>query len=220
MSTATLHTYAKGELSRGSKLVNLNTDSLKAALLASYTVGATLSTAQYQADVITAGVGVETTAGHGYSTGGVALTSVAWATTAANSWSVAWAGATPHIVGDIVIPTSPNGYLYQCVVAGTTSGSAPTWTTTPGLNVTDGGVTWVNIGVAVTTLQCANIAFGSIDSTGFVGAFVLLYDAQPGSAATNPLLGYYDLGGTLATGSGSITVTIPNPGGILAIAAS
>lgn len=55
----------------------------------------------------------------------------------------AWAAATAKSVGNIVRPTVHNGYRYRCTVAGTTAGSQPTWPTTVGLTVVDGGVTWV-----------------------------------------------------------------------------
>lgn len=44
-------------------------------------------------------------------------------------------------LGDRVLPTTPNGYCYECVVAGTPS-AEPTWPTANGAQVVDGGVTW------------------------------------------------------------------------------
>lgn len=43
--------------------------------------------------------------------------------------------------GTLVEPTTPNGYVYICSVAGTATGE-PTWPTTLGGTVTDGSVTW------------------------------------------------------------------------------
>lgn len=43
--------------------------------------------------------------------------------------------------GTIVEPTTPNGFVYICSVAGTATGE-PTWPTTLGATVVDGGVTW------------------------------------------------------------------------------
>lgn len=54
----------------------------------------------------------------------------------------AWAASIAKIVGDIVRPTAQNGYRYRCTVPGTTGGSQPTWPTTIGATVVDGGVTW------------------------------------------------------------------------------
>lgn len=43
--------------------------------------------------------------------------------------------------GTLVEPTTANGFVYICSVAGTATGE-PTWPTTLGTTVTDGGVTW------------------------------------------------------------------------------
>lgn len=59
----------------------------------------------------------------------------------------AWTAGTLYLVGDRIRPNvTSNGFLYQCTVAGTSGGSAPTFPTTVGATVTDGGVTWKNIG--------------------------------------------------------------------------
>lgn len=53
-----------------------------------------------------------------------------------------WKASTAYLVGDQRVPTTPNGYYYQVTVAGTSGASAPTWPTTIGNTVSDGGVTW------------------------------------------------------------------------------
>lgn len=53
-----------------------------------------------------------------------------------------WVASVARVVGDMVRPTTSNGLVYRCTVAGTSSGSEPTWPTTPGATVTDGTVTW------------------------------------------------------------------------------
>lgn len=53
-----------------------------------------------------------------------------------------WQPSTAYTVGEIVRPNPPNGRSYRCTVAGTTGGSAPTFTTTEGGTVVDGSVTW------------------------------------------------------------------------------
>jgi hypothetical protein len=53
-----------------------------------------------------------------------------------------WAATTAYVVGDIRKPTVYNGRRYEATVAGTSGGSEPTWPTTIGATVVDGGVTW------------------------------------------------------------------------------
>ncbi len=54
-----------------------------------------------------------------------------------------WRASQPYSVGAIVTPTTPNGHCYLCAVAGTSSGTEPTWPTN-GSSVTDAGITWVD----------------------------------------------------------------------------
>ena len=54
-----------------------------------------------------------------------------------------WLASTARVVGDMVRPTAANPTLiYRCTVAGTSAASEPTWPTTAGTTVVDGGVTW------------------------------------------------------------------------------
>lgn len=54
----------------------------------------------------------------------------------------AWAASTAYSLGAVRTPTAPNGYVYTVTTAGTSAASQPTWPTTIGATVTDGGVTW------------------------------------------------------------------------------
>ncbi len=54
----------------------------------------------------------------------------------------AWAASTDYSEGDVVHPTTLNGFVYECTAAGTSDSSEPAWPTTPGDTVTDGGATW------------------------------------------------------------------------------
>lgn len=62
----------------------------------------------------------------------------------------AWQASTAYAVGDYVIPSTPNTYWYKVFASGdegTSDSSEPTWPTTAGATVTDGGVTWTCMGL-------------------------------------------------------------------------
>ncbi len=54
----------------------------------------------------------------------------------------AWAASTAYSLGAAVRPATRNGFCYEATVAGTSAASAPTFPTTAGNTVVDGGVTW------------------------------------------------------------------------------
>lgn len=62
--------------------------------------------------------------------------------TAAINATAAWAGTTGYAQGALVLDT---GHAYLCTVAGTSGASEPTWPTNGG-TVTDGTVTWKDLG--------------------------------------------------------------------------
>jgi|GEM_PF-6256373 len=68
----------------------------------------------------------------------------------------AWQASTAYSQGDIVKPTTPNGFYYRCTVAGTSDTAEPTWPTELGATVVDGGVTWECAGVAIEEQTGAN----------------------------------------------------------------
>jgi len=137
----TSHQFTKLADSLTNKLVNLSSDTLKVALLTAYTPA--VDTHQFWADVLAAGT--EVAAGGGYSTGGLALTSVT---------------------------LSDTGH--------------------------------------VRTLTCANPSWGA---TSLTASFAVFYDSTPGTNATDPLLVYWDLGGSQTisgltiAGTGLLTLT-------------
>ena len=64
-----------------------------------------------------------------------------------NATLSAWVLNTDYSAGDKVIPTIVNGYYYEVTTdAGSSSGSEPTWPTTIGNTVVDGGITWTCTG--------------------------------------------------------------------------
>lgn len=56
------------------------------------------------------------------------------------------ATTTAYGVGAVVVPATPNNHWYMATVAGTSGASAPTWPTGGG-TVTDGTVTWQDMGL-------------------------------------------------------------------------
>lgn len=53
-----------------------------------------------------------------------------------------WAPGESQAVGDLLVPSTLNGYLYRCTTAGTTGATEPTWPTVVGNTVTDGTAVW------------------------------------------------------------------------------
>ena len=53
-----------------------------------------------------------------------------------------WTATTAYTLTSSVTPTVANTFHYECVSAGTSSGTEPTWPTTAGERVTDGTVVW------------------------------------------------------------------------------
>lgn len=204
MATGTYHAYAKNFNSLGAKLENLTTDSIKIALGTAYTPGTLQATAQTAGDIGTAFTEVVT--GGGYTAGGIALTGLALTTTAAASGTAATV-STVYTLGQIVRPAASNGFLYQAVVAGTSGGTAPTWPTVVGTTVTDGTVTWLNIGSAVTQLTATAPSWTS-SGTGITASFALVYDSTTGTfpapltGGTADVIGYYDFGGSQTANNG------------------
>lgn len=54
----------------------------------------------------------------------------------------AWQSNTVYSEGDLVVPTSPNGYVYRCTVGGESGSSEPSWPTTFNESVSDGNAEW------------------------------------------------------------------------------
>lgn len=68
-----------------------------------------------------------------------------------------WSASTAYAVGDRVVPSTPNGRIYECRVAGTSSATEPVWPSIygckyEGYTLTDGSgatqVFWVDYGPA------------------------------------------------------------------------
>lgn len=61
-----------------------------------------------------------------------------------------WSSATPYLVGDMV--QGATGYAALCVSAGTSGGSSPSFSSTPGNITTDGGAAWQTVSLSHSSL--------------------------------------------------------------------
>lgn len=152
-------------------------------------------------------VSADEVTGTGYTAGGATVTTPTVTVTAASSWSVSWGASTAYSVGQVVRPATANGYVYECVVAGTSGSTAPTFPTVFGETVTDGTVTWVCAGESVVAISAGSASWTSSTITAY-GA--ILYDAQTGVSTTDPLIAYIDFGGAVSSTNGTFEVS-PDP---------
>ena len=183
--------------------INWASDSIKMALLTS-SATPNLATWIHYSDLTN-----EVASGGGYTTGGVALGTKTHTVTAANSWATAWASLGVYTVGQIVHPTVTNGYIYECVVGGTAGSVAGVLNAGPtqqGATVVDGTVTWSCIGESITQWSSAAALWSAATISAQYG---VIYDAQTGVAATEPLIALINFGSTVTSTAGNFTVT-PN----------
>jgi len=93
--------------------------------------------------------------------------------TGASSWSCnitvpnsdltpppAWQASTAYSVGQIISPNASNGHFYECTVAGTSGATSPSSWPTDGSTLTDGTVTWQDMGTQ-TTIATEALTFDS-----------------------------------------------------------
>jgi hypothetical protein len=207
MATGQWHWYAGGLLAILNKEADLDTDALKLQL---HTSAYTPDPAHNYQDDLTN----EVANGNGYTTGGAALAGVALAVVD-DSALTAWATGTAYKVGQVRRPTSANGYVYRCVVAGTSDGTTePTWPTVVGREVTDGTAVWVCAGVSLVKLDFNDPSWAAAT---FTARYAVIVDTTPGSSATNPLVGYCDFGEDVSPNNGTLAITIDADGALHAI---
>lgn len=183
------------------KEIDMNTDVFKIMLLASgYTPA--LDTDDVKATI----VANELATAGGYTAGGAALASVAFALVVADSWATARANSTAYALGDIVRPATGNGHLYRCVAAGTSAGSIPTYPTTSGMTVADDTVTWAECGTAALKWDADDATWSSATFTARYGA---IYDD---THASDALCFLYDPDASMAPVAGTLTIPFPANG--------
>lgn len=190
--------YRNAQVKLLNKEADLDSDSLKVTLHTS-TYALDRAAHAYVSDLTN-----ELAASGGYSTGGVTVSGLSVTKTEANSWGTSRANSTAYVVDQVVRPATGNGFLYRCVVAGTSGGSVPTFPTAVGNTVADGGVTWENVGAAIIVIDFTDPSWASFSATGI--RYAVLSDRTPGTAATQPLIGVIDFGTDKAGGGGTFTI--------------
>jgi hypothetical protein len=193
--------YGQSFVSMASGQTNFATGTAKAMLCTSaYTPNP--DTHRFKSDV------TNEITGTGYTAGGTTLTTKTANYTAANSWGTARANTTAYAVGDVVRPATANGYLYRAVAAGTSAGAPPTYPTVVGQGVTDGGVTWNNIGTGITVLDADDPTWAAATLT----ARYLVFYIDTGTGTTSALISYVDFGADVASTAAAFTYQLPTTG--------
>lgn len=190
---------------------NWASDTIKMALC-SASPGTNASVVHFSdvANELTGGVG-------GYTSGGATLGTKTHTVTVANSFAVSngnftsgvWIASTVAAVGNVVRPITTNTRLFVCVaITGDdqTNSSEPTWPTVQGATVVDNHVTWSCLGESITILSSASPTWAAAT---FTATNYVIYDAQSGVAATEPVLVLGALSPSLTPVAGTATVTAP-----------
>lgn len=176
--------------------IDLDSDTIKVLLASSsYTPAGTHSK---RSDI------TNEVSGTGYTTGGTAVTVTA-TRTVANSWATTWAAGTAYVVGDVIRPTTGNGYLYKCIIAGTSHATTePTWTTTAGQVNTDGTVTWANAGVSIVVYTATSAVWTASTIT---ARYAVMYKSRGGASSADELICLKDFVTDRTSSAGTFTVT-------------
>lgn len=105
-------------------------------------------------------------------------------------------------VGDLVRPSSANGYIYRCIGAGAGSGSAPTWPTTVGKDVADGAAFWENVGTSYIKLDASDMQWAASTLTARYG--VIYVDGSDGTG--DFVVGLIDFDGDETSSAGDFDI--------------
>jgi hypothetical protein len=149
--------------------------------------------------------------GSGYTPGGQNLASKTKVTTMADAWGVQRANATAYELGQIVRPATGNGWLYECVVAGTSGGSIPAFPTYIGGEVADGAAKWACIGRGITVFDAADPTW---NPSTIANARHAIYRKNTGTPSTSMLIGCDTFASDQSSSSGAMTVVIPAAEGV------
>lgn len=84
-------------------------------------------------------------------------------------WPDLWVQDTVYVVGDLVHPPTENGYIYECIVGGTSGSTEPGWETVQDNTFIDNEVTWKtheNFSLASTEITNGSITISDGDIDG------------------------------------------------------
>ncbi|WP_027714762.1 pilus assembly protein [Desulfuromonas sp. TF] len=107
------------------------------------------------------------------------------------TWQVAnpaWTADTAYEVGDLIRKAiDGTDYIFECSVAGTSGSTEPTWPTSPGSSVTDGGVTWALPGDIIDMVKdtLAQVVQGARPSVNF--GLMVFGDNNAGGKVLRPI---------------------------------
>lgn len=168
-----------------------------------------LETWAYQSDLTN-----ELSTGGGYTAGGLTLSGKT-VTYIDDTSATAWVANTAYAAGDIVRPSSANGHVYICTVAGTSHATdEPVWTTQANdEQPSDNGVIWVEYGIGYIKVDCSDIQWTSTGA-GFSADFCVISDTNSGDVATNPLICLISFGETKSASNGGTFTSTINAGGL------
>lgn len=192
MSAANFYAQAVANAFKGN--IKIGTNTIKVALLTSSHSPSLESNAQWS------DVSSNEASGTNYTAGGATASSPTLTVTAAASWGTSRANSTAYTVGQVVKPSSSNGYLYRCETAGTSGSSAPTYPTVFGGTVSDGTVTWTNIGQAIIQFTAGATTWSNLTCSDF--RYVVYYDSTSGY-----LIAEHDIGSTQNVTATNVTYT-------------
>lgn len=147
----------------------------------------------------------------GYTAGGAAVGSPTLSYIPDSS-ATAHAVSTEYQLGDIVRPATANDHIYVCVAAGTSGGTAPTWTTGRGDLITDGTVEWQEAGIGYVRFDGADVVWTSSTIT----ARYAVYYYSTGTASTSALIAIVDFGSDQSSSNGNFSL-LHDPTGIVCI---
>ena len=105
-----------------------------------------------------------------------------------------WTAATDYDTEDVVQPSAPNGYVYECSTAGESGSTEPTWPTTLTNTVEDGTVVWT----------CANPDVQPVNLSSYTAAMQI---------RTAP----YSLGGTTSTDPEASITNVSTSQGVITL---